>query len=69
MSVANQARAGRKSIDCRLYPSESGCSLKLSGTEKEVLDAATAHAIAVHGHADTAELRNELRALLKTEAD
>jgi hypothetical protein len=69
MPVASQVRASRKSIDCRLYPSEIGCSLKISGTEAEVLDAATAHAIAVHGHADTPELRNELRALLKTEAD
>ena len=69
MPVANQARVTRKSIDCRLYPSEIGCSLKISGTETEVLDAATAHAIAVHGHADTPELRNELRGLLKTEAD
>lgn len=69
MPVANQARAGRKSIDCRLYPSEIGCSLKISGTEEEVLSAATAHAIAVHGHADTPQLRDELRTLLKTEAN
>jgi Protein of unknown function (DUF1059) len=69
MPAATEARASRKSIDCRLYPSENGCSLKISGTEVEVLDAATAHAIAVHGHADTPQLRNELRVLLKTEAD
>jgi Protein of unknown function (DUF1059) len=69
MSVTTQVRASRKSIDCRLYPSDNGCSLKVSGTEAEVLDAAVAHAIAVHGHADTAELRNELRAQLKTETD
>jgi len=30
----------RKSIDCRDYPSEKNCSLKISGTEEEVLDAA-----------------------------
>ena len=69
MPVATKAGASRKSIDCRLYPSENGCSLKVSGTEAEVLDVATAHAIAVHGHADTPELRNELRALLKAETD
>jgi hypothetical protein len=56
------------SIDCRLYPSEKGCTLKISGTEEEVLEAACAHAIAAHGHADTPELRNELRTLLKPEA-
>jgi hypothetical protein len=69
MAAATQTHASRKSIDCRLYPSEQGCSLKISGTEAEVLDAATAHAIAAHGHEDTPELRNELRSLLKTEAD
>jgi hypothetical protein len=69
MPGQTQARIARKSIDCRLYPSEKGCSLKISGTEKEVLDAASAHAIAAHGHADTPELRNELRALLTTEPE
>jgi hypothetical protein len=57
----------RKSIDCRLYPSEKGCTLKISGTEEEVLEAAAAHAVAAHGHANTPELMVELRALLKTE--
>jgi hypothetical protein len=57
----------RRAIDCRDYPSEKNCSLKISGTEDEVLDAAVAHAIAVHGHADTPELRNEIRSLLKDE--
>ena len=32
--------AQRKSIDCRDYPSEKNCPLKISGTEEEVLDAA-----------------------------
>ena len=32
--------AQRKSIDCRDYPSEKNCSLKISGTEQEVLDTA-----------------------------
>jgi hypothetical protein len=63
------ARNIRKSIDCRLYPNEKGCTLKISGTEEEVLDAASAHAIAAHGHADTPELRKELRALLATEPE
>lgn len=59
----------RKSIDCRLYPSEKGCTLKISGTEEEVLQAASAHAITAHGHANTPGLVEELRALLKTEPD
>jgi hypothetical protein len=57
----------RKSIDCRLYPSEMHCTLKISGTEAEVLQAAAAHAISVHGHADTPELTEELRTLLRNE--
>ncbi|HEV8136630.1 MAG TPA: DUF1059 domain-containing protein [Pyrinomonadaceae bacterium] len=55
----------RRAIDCRDYPSETNCSLKISGTEDEVLDAAAQHAISVHGHADTPELRSELRQCLK----
>jgi len=42
--------AQRKSVDCRDYPSEKNCSLKISGTEEEVLDAAVQHAASVHGH-------------------
>jgi hypothetical protein len=69
MPTQTQGSAARKSIDCRLYPSEQHCSLKISGTEKEVLDAAQAHAISAHGHADTPELRNQLRTLLKAEPE
>jgi hypothetical protein len=41
-----------------------GCSLTISGEEDEVLRAATAHAIDVHGHTDGEELRAGLRAAL-----
>jgi len=58
---------GRKFIDCSEYPSESGCTLKISGTEDEVLAAASAHAASVHGHSDTPEFRDELRGMLKDE--
>jgi len=54
----------RKSIDCRDYPSESGCSLRVEGTEEEVLDAAVDHAITKHGHTDNPELREQIRSLL-----
>ena len=57
----------RRAIDCRDFPSEKNCSLKISGTEDEVLDIAVQHAISVHGHSDTPELRNELRQCLKDE--
>ncbi len=58
---------GRKVADCRDFPSESGCSLTIAGEEDEVLAAATAHAVAVHGHEDTAEVRDWLRQNLKDE--
>ena len=51
----------RKMLDCRKIPSESNCSLTIAGTEDEVLDASTAHAIAKHGHEDTPDLREMLR--------
>ncbi len=51
----------RKMIDCRKVPSEIGCTLTIAGTEDEVLDAAAAHAVAKHGHEDSAELRETLR--------
>jgi len=55
----------RKCIDCRDYPSESGCTLKMEGTEEEVLEAAVNHAVSHHGHADSPEFRDEIRGLLK----
>ena len=59
----------RKSIDCRDYPSEKNCSLKISGTEAEVLDAAVQHAGLARGHESSAELREEICSLLKDESD
>ena len=59
----------RKSIDCRDYPSEKNCSLKISGTEDEVLDAAVQHAVSAHGHDNTPELREQIKSLLKDERD
>ena len=61
--------ANRKSIDCRDYPSEKNCSLKISGTEEEVLDAAMQHAVSTHGHQNTPELREQIKSMLKEEAD
>ena len=61
--------AKRKSIDCRDYPSEKNCSLKISGTEEEVLDAAVQHAVSAHGHNKTPELRSQLRSMLKEAND
>ena len=57
----------RMVADCRVFPSESGCTLAISGEEDEVLDAATAHAVAVHQHQDGPELREMIRSSLKVE--
>jgi predicted small metal-binding protein len=59
--------AKRKSIDCRDYPSEKNCSLKISGTEEEVVDAAVQHAVSVHGHEEMPELREQIKSMLKDE--
>ena len=64
---ATPTRQTRKFIDCREFPSDKNCSLKISGTEDEVLDLAVLHASSYHGHENNAELRNEIRKLLKDE--
>jgi predicted small metal-binding protein len=59
----------RKTIDCRNYPSEMNCTLAMSAdSEKELLEAAVQHAVAVHGHRDTPELRQQLKSLFKEQA-
>ncbi len=57
----------RKVADCRDFPSDSGCTLTISGEVDEVVAAATQHAVAVHGHQDTDEVRAWLRENLKDE--
>ena len=52
----------RKYIDCREVPSESGCTIAISAdNELELLEAAVQHAVAVHKHRDTPELRAMIR--------
>ncbi|MDF2997458.1 MAG: hypothetical protein K0R27_3095 [Xanthobacteraceae bacterium] len=49
---------GRVFIDCREVPSEKNCTLAMAAdSEKELLEAAVQHAVSVHGHKDTPELR------------
>lgn len=54
----------RMTADCRSWPSQSGCSLTISGAEEEVVATAAMHAAAVHGHEDNAETRDEIRRTL-----
>lgn len=56
----------RKYIDCRDFPSEKNCSVAISAdTEKELLEVAVQHAVAVHGHKDTPELREQVKRSIK----
>jgi hypothetical protein len=56
-------------IDCRAVPSESGCTLAISGERDEVLRAAVAHAVDVHGHQDDPELRAAIESGLREAAE
>ena len=57
----------RKYIDCREFPSTTNCTVAMSADdERELLEAAVQHAVAVHGHTDTPELRKQLSTLFKT---
>ncbi|MFG1811469.1 DUF1059 domain-containing protein [Streptomyces sp. NPDC049040] len=57
----------RKVADCREFPSETDCTLTISGEEDEVVRAASEHAVSVHGHTDSPELREQVRSTLKDE--
>ncbi len=57
----------RKVADCRQFPSEKNCTLTIAGTEEEVLAVAVWHATHAHGHKETPELRQQIRAMLKDE--
>jgi predicted small metal-binding protein len=57
----------RKIADCRDMPSESGCTLTMVGEEEEVVRAAAIHAVDVHGHEDSPELREQIRSILRSE--
>lgn len=53
--------------DCRLLPSEKGCTLVIAGTEDEVLPVAIRHAVDDHGEEDTPELRAHVKEMLREE--
>lgn len=52
----------RKYIDCRDIPSEMNCTVAIAAdSEDELVEAAAQHAMAVHSHEDTPELRDMVR--------
>ena len=59
----------RQCVDCRDFPSETGCDLTIcSDNEEHLIDAAVVHAQTVHGETDTPQLREEIRKSLKLES-
>ena len=61
------ATSQRKVFDCRTYPSDTHCSVTISGIEEEVLDEAVHHAMKKHGIKDNPQLREQLRTMLEDE--
>ena len=51
--------------DCRRFPSDSNCSLTIIGEEDEVIRAAAEHAVSVHQHEDSDQLREDIRGMLE----
>lgn len=52
----------RKYIDCREFPSEMNCSVAIcADSDQELLEAAVQHAVSIHGHDDTPELRQQIQ--------
>jgi predicted small metal-binding protein len=53
-------------IDCREFPSDMKCTVAIAAdSERELVDAAVQHAVAVHGHHDTPEFRSEIRKAIR----
>ena len=59
----------RSSVDCRQIPGDNNWDVKISGSEELVVAAAAVHMVTHHGHADTPELREEIRTTIKPEGD
>ena len=58
----------RKYIDCREYPSQMNCTVTIfADSDDELLEAAVQHAVSVHGHEDTEELRGQLQKAFREE--
>lgn len=52
----------RKYVDCRETPSVMNCTVAIAAdSEDELVEAAVQHAVAVHSHEDTPELRDQVR--------
>ncbi len=67
-ATPREAKMARMFIDCRDYPSEKNCTIAISSdSKKELIDAAVQHAVAVHGHQDSPQLREQIGQLIKAQ--
>ncbi|MBL0421790.1 DUF1059 domain-containing protein [Ramlibacter sp. AW1] len=56
----------RQYVDCRAFPSESNCTVAIAADDRnELIEAAVQHAVAVHGHSDSPELRKAIGDLIQ----
>lgn len=56
----------RKYVDCRESPSVMNCTVAIAAdSEDELVEAAVQHAVSVHSHEDTPELREMVRQGIK----
>lgn len=53
----------KKTISCNA----PGCSLTISGTEKDVVNTVVLHAVSAHGQKDSPQFREQIRSMLKSE--
>ncbi len=56
-------------VNCGKFPSEKNCQLVImapAAQRADLVEAASTHAIRVHGHEDTPQLRQELGKALET---
>lgn len=67
METTEHQRSGRAVVDCRMWPSEAACTLTIGGTPEEVMEAAVAHAVRVHGETDGPELRAGITEAMREE--
>jgi hypothetical protein len=59
----------RKYVDCREHPNAKNCSLRISGTEDEVIQAATTHATTAHNEPNSPEFQEWLKKNMKDESE
>lgn len=56
----------RKYVDCREFPSDTNCTVAIcADSDSELLEVAVQHAVSVHQHQDTPELRAQIQQLFK----